>query len=257
MNSKYALAAACLLPALSWPAFGALVTVTGGITGYSGPVGGCGLYEATFVNGQNVTPSTCSLPDSTSPLSMSFPSTASVPFYFRFSGTNFTQNSVGFTPAPAQDVQLGSEFLLGTLSYENGNWFTTAPTLLRLVLTTASSDPSLNGQILDDFVAMTITFNGSTDPRLNADFVSLSGFPVAGSCRVYELGDSSSGNIGSCDLYGRIGSLIPTRFANAQGGAFVDPGTGAIPASAVPEPLTLLTLTAGLMLTLLLNRKGN
>ncbi|WP_373693578.1 PEP-CTERM sorting domain-containing protein [Limnofasciculus baicalensis] len=46
-------------------------------------------------------------------------------------------------------------------------------------------------------------------------------------------------NIGQVDFYGRIGSLIPTRFANPSGGAFLDSSIVTNTSQAVPEPSTV------------------
>lgn len=58
---------------------------------------------------------------------------------------------------------------------------------------------------------------------------------------VYEV-ESGLGNTGSVDLYGRIGSLLPTAFSDPQGSITLQP---AIP-SVVPEPSNWALLLVGL-----------
>jgi PEP-CTERM motif len=102
-----------------------------------------------------------------------------------------------------------------------------------------------------------------TDPVINADYFYLSdaaGNPLnlLGSVRVYEAAFQPSGNpgnTGSVDLYARIGSLIPVRFDNASGGAFLQPGFDTLPTAAVPEPSTWAMSLVGLAGLLMWRRR--
>jgi hypothetical protein len=69
--------------------------------------------------------------------------------------------------------------------------------------------------------------------------------PELGTMSVYEAEDSPTHtNFGSIDLYGKIGSLIPTEFLNPVGGVFVGPAVVVTP---TPEPATLALLASGLI----------
>ena len=230
-----------------------LVSVTGGFNGYSGLVGGCGQFH-TSINGQDVTPTSgCDPSAFTAPLTLSFAATSSVTFFGSQFGTDLTHNMIAFTPAAPQDVAgVGSIFDLGTLSFTNGIWFgTNAAATFHITLTTVSSDPALNGKVLDDSITLFITPNDFSTPKTpaeNADFIYFTSFSGIGSERVYELNDSPTGsNTGSGELFGKIGSLIPTSFKNPTGAAFIDAGVGAEPSAAVPEPGTIGLLGLGLL----------
>jgi hypothetical protein len=227
---------------LSTPTQATPVTVTGGFTSFSGAVGAGGQFE-TLINGAVVCPN-AGCQEIIGDLSLAFGSpVASVDFRNSTSGSANEPNLVMFTPAAPQDVILGQEFLLGTFTYRNGIWFTD-PTF-GFTLTTSSSDTSLDGQVFSDSLHLTITGNAASNtPEQNADFLSFVVRSDLGSVRGYELSDSPNGsNIVTADFYGRIGSLIPTRFANAQGGGFLDPSVGVLPAA---EPGTLALLGIGI-----------
>ncbi|MEW6684216.1 MAG: choice-of-anchor K domain-containing protein [Nitrospirota bacterium] len=240
------------------------VSVIGGFTSFSGVVGAGGSFVTT-INGSVVCPeSGCdttfgddsfpftSIPPFTSPIStVEFGNST----LSGFSGTTpvytpQTPNLLSFAPAAPQDVIAGQEFLLGTFTYANGIWFTD-PTF-GFSLTTVSSDPALNGQVFSDSLRLTITPNDFVNqtPDQNADFISFLGRPDLGSARAYELADSPTGsNLMTFDFYGRIGSLIPTRFDNAAGGGFLDPGVAIepTPRASVPEPGTFTLMLSGLV----------
>mgnify|MGYP000430353627 CR=1 FL=1 len=231
--------------ALSTAANAAPVSVVGGFTSFSGQVG-AGIDFVTRINGNVICPGgDCSVNIGTASVTFA-PPVSSVDFRQIAGGTLSTPNLLTFTPAPAQDVGAGQEFLLGTFTYTNGIWFD-SPTF-GFSLTSVSSDPALNGHIFSDSVRVTITFNDATNtPQQNADFFSFVGRPDLGSARAYELGDSPTGsNVLSWDVYGKIGSLIPTRFANSGGGGFLDPSVDVQP-TVVPIPAAVWLLGSGLV----------
>jgi hypothetical protein len=217
------------------------VSITGGFIGYDGIVQ---CSTGSYLNGVNITPSGCS---GFPVVSYDFATTSSIDFYTLASDANLLQ----FTPAVAQEVGgVGEEFLLGTFTYTNGTWAFPPPPVdsitvsFNLVLTTVSADSALDGHTLSDSLTLFITRNLTTNtPTQNADFYYFTSFTQLGSVRAYERFDSPSNNTVTVDLYGKIGSLTPTRFDNVQGGGFLDPGIAATP---VPEPASLTLLALGL-----------
>lgn len=159
------------------------------------------------------------------------------------------------------DVDPGSRFKLGTLTFRNGLWTGDADIGFSIVArdTTIGQSFTFTG-----FLHMHLTPNTGT-PMQNADFITLrdaAGSPVIspltlsnlGSIRAYELADSPIGsNSVTVDLFGQFGSLDPTDFANPIGGGFLDTSiTAALGGpppdpTAVPEPGTLLLLVTGLL----------
>ena len=251
-------------------ASGALVSVTGGFLSYSGPAGfddvsPLGITGAlTFVNGEVIQP--------TKPLAgfeaypgigttvVSFPSPQpTVEFWIvrddpANPGTQIEdpRNLISFASASPQSVDgPGEDFLLGTFSLQNGTFWAFEKLTLGFKLTTVSDDPSLSGHVFEDTLEWVTTPNGGPPltPQDRADFFYFIGHPELGTMRVLEAFDGS--NTGTIDLYGRIGSLIPDRFANATGGAFIGP---AVPA-AVPLPATPLLVALGLGVMALVRRR--
>ncbi len=85
-----------------------------------------------------------------------------------------------------------------------------------------------------------MTPNNGINPQDDADYAFFVGRPDLGEMRVYEAA-SGLGNTGSIELWGHIGSLIPTGFRNATGGVFLNPF------AVVPEAGTIALLAAGLL----------
>jgi hypothetical protein len=163
--------------------------------------------------------------------------------YTSFIGTaNASPNRISFAAGPAADMRLGDTFKIGTVSFTNGFWFPAAT--IGLAVTTHSADPALDNKTFLGQIQVVVTNNDIrvTDPDLNADYFYLNdagGQPLnaLGSVRVYEAAlqpASHPGNTGSADLYARIGSLIPMRFDNPSGGAFLQ--ASFTPTPSVPEP---------------------
>jgi hypothetical protein len=215
----------------------ALVSVTGGFTSFSGTVGS-GQFVTTL-NGTTVCPDAgCDQTIGTANVAYTTP-VAGIDFRESQFGTLQTPNFVGFTPAAAQNVVAGDEFLWGTFTYTNGTWFDN-PTF-GFTLASVSADPTLNGHTFTDSLLVTITTNDfvNNTPAQNQDYISFVGRSDLGTFPVYELQDSpTGGNTGTIDLYGRIGSLIPTRFANPMGSSSFAP---------VPLPGAVWLLGSGLL----------
>lgn len=162
-------------------------------------------------------------------------------------------NQLKFTSSGQQEVAaVGDEFLIGVISYTNGNWYP-GTSSFHVRFTTSSSNLAFNGQILDDSITQLVTPNdvGQT-PLQNADFIYFTNHPGLGSVRVFDAFDSPGNNTGTVKFYGKIGSLIPTRFADATGGATIVPS---IDANLVPEPSTYVLLLAGLGILVVFGRR--
>lgn len=241
--------ALCLTGAFS--AHAALVSVTGGFTRFDGYASGtapsCVPQFKAFVAGALVNAPICNagpVGDGTfisGPASYTFPSMLrSFEFYETQFGSDLTHNGFSFVPfGPTTVANLGDEFVLGTLTFTNGVWFNRGPVnFFHINLTTSSSDPLFNAKTLSDDLVMDIRL-GIT-PEDNADCISFAHFNVGLLC-AYENGVPGKTNTTSALVYGRIGSLIPTRFADVTGGFLIGadvPG--------VAEPSSLLLLGAGL-----------
>lgn len=251
-----------------------MVTISAGFGEYSGAVGnGLGIagdfVYTSHMNGSDIAPSeplpgleTLFIPpDLDDPDSVgqgigrgviALGGASSVHFFTSYynpadgSTTDGVENLISFTPGPAVDVTVGDEFLLGTFAFLNGEWWAASPIHeFALEMVTHSSVTELNEQVFSDTLVLNITPNGGP-PENMADFFFFAGRPDLGSIRVLEI--FSGDNYGTVDLYGKIGSLIPTRFSNPTGGVFLDPSVDPfpIPTAAVPEPSTLGMGVAGI-----------
>lgn len=175
-------------------------------------------------------------------------------------------NSVSFTPTTGADVQAGDVFKLGTFRFTNGAWLGGLPdSLFQMSLRTVSANPALDGHTLTTYLGLHVTDGLSPDgsrysaaPVDNADYFYLTSAPffgepteLIGYVGVYEsepeLQPPGGSNTGAIDLYGRIGSLIPTGFSNPQGVTLQDaiPVVDGLPPP-VPEPGTWALMAAGL-----------
>jgi hypothetical protein len=171
-------------------------------------------------------------------------------------------NNITFTPeASTGFVQTGQKFLLGTLSFTNGQWVggsgnpaTNFPTILNFHLTTSSATPQFN-QVLDN--SFTVVTNQAandidcaTNPstqKAEADFIYFTAAPKLGSMRVYDSFCSPPGvsSTGTVDVWASFGSLDLISFSNPTGGAFIEDSVTVGPTGGVPEPTAWALMIAG------------
>jgi hypothetical protein len=274
------------------PALAGFVEITGGFYEYTGAVGYGSdaqifgeLDYRSYMNGMTVTPSSpipglesiFTPPDPNDPNSVgtgigigtaSLGGASQVSYYTSYfnpatqTWTDGQLNLLGFTPGPQANVAVGQEFLLGTISLQNGVWFATDPIhTFTIELTTHSTDPALDGHTFSDTIVLNVTPNaiGTYPPENNADIYTFANHPELGSIRVLEADDGNP--FGTVQLFGKIGSLDPTRLANPAGGVFLSPSLDPFPppgTTPTPEPGPFVLLVSGLVtgaLTRLLRRK--
>ena len=173
-------------------------------------------------------------------------------------------NVVSIIAAPAVEVVAGQEFLLATLHLENGTWFSSMPPFdagtgelyhdseFGLTFTTVSSDPLLNGHTFSAALVYATTPGTAPTPD-QADAFYLREFPGLGSIRIFEYNGTPGSNAVDVKLYGKIGSLTPTKFDDLQGNGFLSDSTGVIPGptpppTATPEPATWALMTGAVAL---------
>jgi hypothetical protein len=182
------------------------------------------------------------------------------------------ENIFSWTPAAFSNVAPGTDFTLGTLTFQNGSWFgggaTAAlnrPTTLGFTVTTISSDGPQFNQTRNLKLVHTVNAPFPNDTttlpgqQAAADWVTIfdadSGAEL-NSFRVYDLNQAPPGftNVGTVDLIGRFGSLDIVGFANPVGGFItadseplppVPPGGGGGGGGPIPEPAIWALLIAG------------
>jgi hypothetical protein len=172
-------------------------------------------------------------------------------------------NIVSFTPAASgfNNVTTGQVFLIGTLSFTNGQWVggsgnpaTNFPVTLDFTLSTTSTTPQFNQTLHDSFTVVTNQAQDDSDCATNpqtqqdeADFVYITGAPQIGAMRVYDKTCAPAGvsNSGSVQLFAKFGSLDYVSFANPTGGAFLTDSVGVGSLGGVPEPSAWALLTVG------------
>jgi hypothetical protein len=242
------------------------VSVTGGFTSFQGVVLGSANGTQSFINGATVCPDAgCGAPAGIANVAFPTPQ-QTVDFYNLqyIGGPPNTPNELQFTPAPPQTVHVAgpvTQYLLGTMTFENGIWSGNAD--FGFQLTTHSDVAALDGQTNGIIIRMRLTPNDFVNqtPDQNADFLELinpttgqptdnwlTGNPLL-TLRVDEIQDSPTGsNIGSANLYGVIDDLFFTDFANPTGGAFLSSSHTLSPdsTSPVPEPSDVVLLCGAL-----------
>ena len=235
--NKVALASV-LAASLAWPApkAAAQVTVSGSFSSYTGGASATATINGVALSGTSVT-------------EFKFSPSAQVDFVDGFNNAN----QLKFISSGVQQVAaVGDEFLLGRILYTNGDWSLGAASF-HVRFTTSSPVAAFDGHVFDDAFSMFVTPNSRVQtPLQNADFVYFASRPDLGSIRVFEAFDSPGNNTGSVSFYGRIGSLIPSRFADPVGGATIVPSVAAILA---PEPSALALTASGLMVLMLAVRR--
>jgi hypothetical protein len=244
------------------PAHADLVHVIGGFTSFQGVVVGPAGGTNSIINNVSVCPDAgCGTPSGVATVNFSTPQETVDFNSLQFTGgPSNTPNELQFTPAAPQNVVVAgavTQFLLGTMTFENGIWSGDADFLFHLK--TVSNTSGLNGLTADVIVRMRLTPNDFVNqtPDQNADFLELVS-PITGqvtdnwltgnpllTLRVDELRDSPTGsNIGSANLYGVIDDLFLTDFANPTGAAFLSSSHTLSPGSTspVPEPSDVILL---------------
>lgn len=189
------------------------------------------------------------------------PAAQGIEFWQSFDGSKDGVNAIAFAPAPATTVVVGEEFMFGTLSLTNGGWFGSIPlagggsyvypeSAFGFVLTTHSADAALDGHQFTGTVRFHVTATASSDPALDADYFYILERPDLGYVGAFESYNTPSGsNTGTIALWGRIGSLVPTRFDDPEGVVLA----ASLPAEPVPLPAALVLALAPL--TLLARRR--
>lgn len=169
------------------------------------------------------------------------------PSNLRFDGTLTSRQEV---PGLLQ----GEPFLLGHLTYTNGQFFVHTY-YSDVLIQTYSPDIVGATQTLEERVVVVITEN-SDNPERSADIVYFQGRPDLGSMRVYE------NQAGSIEVWGAIGSLNLFSFGEVvsnPGSAFfysgldetpagflpASTGNGAFPPQAIPEPSSVALFALG------------
>jgi hypothetical protein len=238
------------------------IRVTGAITSFTGNILGQNqtFFEMCPANtcGGPPTPPVATCPDTGCGAIQGI---ATVPF-----GTSPTQDTINqlqfevdplspndliFKSAPLADLNPGSEFKLGTLTFTNGLWTGNADFGFSIV---AKDQATGQTGTFNGIIRMILTPNTGPTPEANADFVYLldaNGTPVANlltnvtlpSIRALENGTVSA------DIFGRFGSLDLTRIDDVTGDGFLDASLtndlSGPPSTPTPEPTTLALLVAG------------
>lgn len=121
-------------------------------------------------------------------------------------------------------------------------------------LTTHSLDAALNNHVFTGTMDLVVNA-GTTDPYPAADYFFIAERPDLSSARVFDLGfqpPNNPGNTGTFDIFGKIGSLIPTQFIVTNDAVFASPKIGPLSpsdipgATPLPVPASSALIVAGL-----------
>lgn len=233
------------------------------------PTGYGGRY---FIGDLSLTPYSASTADS------GLGSTASVDLRYDFvTPPSIFENRISFTPRSFAGVSVGEDFVLGTLSFQNGGWFgagatadLNVPSEFGFTIQTVSGDGAEFNQSISGSIVMAVHSPDDNDTstlagqEAEADWIYLSSSAFIGAppaLRVFDTCCRPSGamSVGSVDVVARFNSLDLVGFANPSGGAFITAGTAPLPASGtmppVPEPETYAMFLTGLGLMATLARR--
>lgn len=185
------------------------------------------------------------------------------------------ENVISFVPRPFTNVSVGQNFVLGTLTFQNGFWYGGGGTPafnvtsdLGFTITTSSASGAAFNQTITGVVRMVVNAPDEADPTTSAgqmaqaDWVyidSPAAIGTLGAFRVYDdcCKPAGAGTIGTVDVIARFNSLDLVGLANPSGG-FITGSVAALPTSAVPEPTTWALVGSGLcVLVARLRRRGS
>ncbi|MFP4105597.1 MAG: choice-of-anchor K domain-containing protein [Phycisphaerae bacterium] len=170
----------------------------------------------------------------------------SVEFHWSYADYDAESNELSFVPAGSVVPDSDGLFKLGTLTFLNGTYL---PSKRGSQIGFTISAEAPDGE-LHSFEGTFVLETNSDDVEINptpeerADYLYVEEDPALGSLRVFDASDGN--NTGSAEIWGRFGSLDLVEFRNPTGGAFISPSVTPQPA-AIPEPLTMLGLTSGLL----------
>jgi hypothetical protein len=149
----------------------------------------------------------------------------------------YEANNFSFTPAADVSVNTGVPFVIGSISFTNGQWFYRAELGARFSATPIAGGSANSFE--DTIVLQSNSPSPPYTPREQADYFYLAGHPELGSVRVYDSFSQppdNPGSTGTVNFIARIGSLDPVAFVATNPAAFVSSSIGPDPISAVPEP---------------------
>lgn len=177
------------------------------------------------------------------------------------------ENIITFTPRSFTNVAVGEDFVLGTLTFQNGGWngggFSASenvPSRLDFTLTTQSASGAAFNQAMSGSVTMVVHSPQNNDrntlagQEAEADWIYVTDNATPGSnlgaFRVFDECCRPPGavSVGTVDLIARFNSLDLVGLSNPQGG-FITTSIDPLPAVApVPEPGAYLMMLAGILL---------
>jgi hypothetical protein len=147
----------------------------------------------------------------------------------------YEANNFSFTPGANVSVNPGVPFVLGSISFTNGQWFYRAELGVNFSATPTAGGPA--NTFSDTIVLQSNSPPPPATPEEQADYFYLAGHPELGSVRVYDSFSQppdNPGATGTVDLIAKIGSLDPVEFVATNDAAFVAPYI----TPSIPEPAT-------------------